>query len=254
MRRFVEQTGIPYLAMPMARGVIPDDHPQSIAAARSFVLKNADLVFLAGARLNWMLHFGQPPRWRPDLRVIQLDSNPEEIGVNVPAEVGLVGDAQVALGQLLDALEAEPWRFPPDSEWLQTVRAEARRNRELVEGMIGAGRDGEPFGYYTALDLVRKAAPRDAVYVTEGEGTMAIGRTLLDNFAPRQRLDAGSFGSMGPPRHGFASRPRPRLRHRRAGRAPRPARDLRGRATPPSASPAWSARSPCATGCPSPGW
>ena len=81
--------------------------------------------------------------------------------------------------------------------------AEARKNQELVDGMIGAGRDGEPFGYYTTLDLVRKAAPRDAVYVTEGEGTMAIGRTLLDNFAPRQRLDAGSFGSMGLG-HGFA--------------------------------------------------
>ncbi len=203
MRRFVEQTGIPYLAMPMARGILPDDHPQSIAAARSFVLKNTDLVFLAAARLNWMLHFGQPPRWRDDVRVVQLDSNPEEIGVNVPTEVGLVGDAKVTLGQLLDALDEEPWQFPQDSEWLQTVRSEARKNQELVEGMIGAGRDGEPFGYYTTLDIVRRLAPRDAVYVTEGEGTMAIGRTLLDNFAARQRLDAGSFGSMGLG-HGFA--------------------------------------------------
>ena len=201
MRRFVEQTGIPYLAMPMAKGVIPDDHAQAIAAARSFVLQNADVVFLAGARLNWMLHFGKAPRWREDVRVIQLDSNPEEIGVNVAAEVALVGDAKVALGQLLDALDAEPWQFPQDSEWLQSVHSEARKNEDAVAAMVG--NDGEPLGYYTTLEEVRAAAPRDAFYVTEGEGTMAIGRTVLDSYLPRHRLDAGSFGSMGLG-HGFA--------------------------------------------------
>ena len=201
MRRFVEQTGIPYLAMPMAKGVISDDHPQAIAAARSFVLQNADVVFLAGARLNWMLHFGKAPRWREDVRVIQLDSNPEEIGVNVAAEVALVGDAKVALGQLLDALDAEPWQFPQDSEWLQSVHSEARKNEDAVAAMVG--NNGEPLGYYTTLEEVKAAAPRDAFYVTEGEGTMAIGRTVLDSYLPRHRLDAGSFGSMGLG-HGFA--------------------------------------------------
>ena len=83
MRQFVEKTGIPYLAMPMAKGIIPDDHELASAAARSFVLSNTDLIFLAGARLNWMLHFGLPPRFRPDVRVVQLDFNPEEISVNV---------------------------------------------------------------------------------------------------------------------------------------------------------------------------
>ena len=83
MREFVERTGIPYLAMPMAKGIIPDDHPQSAAAGRSFVLQNADMVVLVGARMNWMLHFGLPPRFREDVRIVQLDFNPEEIGVNL---------------------------------------------------------------------------------------------------------------------------------------------------------------------------
>src|SRR5690606_18243705 len=119
----------------------------------------------------------------------------------VPAAAALVGDAKVTLGQILDRLDEEPWQFPQDSEWLQSVKAEARSNEEMVAGM--RGNDGDPYGYYTTLMEVKDAAPRDVVYVTEGEGTMAIARTVLDTYFPRHRLDAGSFGSMGLG-HGFA--------------------------------------------------
>ena len=200
-KRFVEATGVPYLAMPMAKGILPDDHEQSSAAARSYVLQNADLVFLVAARLNWMLHYGLPPRYREDVRVVQLDLNGEEIGVNVPAEVGLVGDAKATLGQLNDALDAEPWRFPDDSEWTQSVRAEAGRNQEGVNAMMAD--DSLPMGYYRALKEIRDAIGRDTIVVSEGASTMDISRTVLDNFLPRHRLDAGSFGSMGLG-HGFA--------------------------------------------------
>jgi 2-hydroxyacyl-CoA lyase 1 len=69
-----------------------------------------------------MLHFGLPPRFRKDVRVVQLDFNPEEVGVNVPTEVMMTGDAKKTLGQLLDVLDRDHWQFPQDSEWLQTVR------------------------------------------------------------------------------------------------------------------------------------
>ena len=200
-QRFVEATGIPYLAMPMAKGVIPDDHEQSAAAARSYVLSNADLVFLIGARPNWMLHYGLPPRYREDVRFMQLDINGEEIGVNVNTEVGLVGDAKATLGQLLDALDADPWSFPDDSEWTEAVRAEAARNKEGVEEM--ARDDSVPLGYYRSLRAIREAIGRDTIVVAEGASTMDISRSVLDNFLPRHRLDAGSFGSMGLG-HGFA--------------------------------------------------
>ncbi len=202
VRTFVEKTGIPYLPMPMAKGVVPDDHDQLAAAARSFVLSNADVVVLIGARLNWMLHFGLPPRFREDVRIIQLDKNPEEIGVNVPAEVALVGDAKAVVGQMLDILDQEPWQFPQDSEWLQTVRSEARANQEVVEGM--KQEITEPIGYYRALAALDDALPRDdLIIVAEGASTMDISRTVLNNYHPRTRLDAGSFGSMGLG-HGFA--------------------------------------------------
>ena len=201
MRAFVERTGIPFLAMPMAKGILPDDHDQAAAAARTFVLQNSDVIFLAGARMNWMLHFGQAPRFRKDVRVIQLDINPEEVGVNVPTEVMMVGDAKATLAQLLDVLDREPWQFPQDSEWLQSVRLEAHNNAEAIVSMMQD--ESTPIGYYRALRSIAEAMPHDMILVAEGASTMDISRTVINNYLPRTRLDAGSFGSMGLG-HGFA--------------------------------------------------
>ena len=195
MRQFIQKTGLPHLATPMGKGVVPDDDPLTTAAARTFVLQNADLIFLVGARLNWILHYGLPPRFKEGVRLVQLDLNPEEIGVNVPAEVALVGDAKVALGQMLDVLDREPWEFPEDSEWISSIRAEASRSREMVDEMTKD--DSTPMGYYRPLAEIRDALPEDAIIVTEGASTMDISRTILGNALPRKRLDAGSFGTMG---------------------------------------------------------
>ncbi|HEY5477342.1 MAG TPA: thiamine pyrophosphate-binding protein [Tepidiformaceae bacterium] len=110
VRQFIEATQLPYLATPMGKGLVPDDSPLSVAPARSHVLQNADVIFLMGARLNWMLHFGLPPRFNDKVRIIQLDIAPGEIGTNVPTEVALVGDAKAVVGQLNAALKANPWQ------------------------------------------------------------------------------------------------------------------------------------------------
>jgi 2-hydroxyacyl-CoA lyase 1 len=91
VRALIERTQIRFLRSPMGKGVMPDDHPLSVAAAHTLALQNADVVFLMGARFNWIFHFGQPPRYAKDMKVIQLDIAPEEIGHNKATEVLLVG-------------------------------------------------------------------------------------------------------------------------------------------------------------------
>ncbi|KAL0172618.1 hypothetical protein M9458_032929, partial [Cirrhinus mrigala] len=71
LRELVEATGIPFLPTPMGKGVLPDDHPNCVAAARSRALLQADVIVLLGARLNWILHFGFPPRFSPHVKIIQ---------------------------------------------------------------------------------------------------------------------------------------------------------------------------------------
>ncbi len=195
VRAFIEKTKLPFLASPMGKGVVPDDHPLSVAPARSHALQNADLVLLLGARLNWILHFGQPPRFAKDVRMIQLDISSEEIGTNVATEVALVGDARAVVAQLNAALDERPWSYPSETTWRSDLGREVERNRAAVVAMQND--DSEPMGYYRVLREIRDALPRDAIICSEGANTMDIGRTVLPNYGPRQRLDAGTYGTMG---------------------------------------------------------
>lgn len=81
----------------MAKGTISDDHSQFVGTARSHALKSADVIVLAGARLNWILHFGKAPRFRPDVKIIQIENDPLEIHTNVKSEIVLNGDAKAVL-------------------------------------------------------------------------------------------------------------------------------------------------------------
>ncbi len=195
VREFVESTQLPFLASPMGKGVMPDDHALSVAPARSHVLQNADLVLLMGARLNWIMHFGLPPRFNPDVRVIQMDIAAEEIGTNVPAEVALVGDAKAVTGQLNAVLREQPWQFAAENTWRTGIAKKIEENTATTQAMLDD--DSTPMNYYRVMRDIRDALPRDAIIASEGASTMDIGRTVLPNFLPRHRLDAGSFGTMG---------------------------------------------------------
>jgi len=195
VRAFIESTQLPFLSSPMGKGVLPDGHPLSVGAARSHALREADVVLLLGARLNWIMHFGRPPRFRPDVRIIQLDLAAEQVSHNVPAEVALVGDGQAVMAQLNAALAADPWRYPEDTPWRREIAEKIEQNRRSVEAM--AADDRVPMNYYRAFRDIREAIPRDAIIVSEGANTMDIGRTQLDNRDPRTRLDAGTYGTMG---------------------------------------------------------
>ncbi|GIW13942.1 MAG: oxalyl-CoA decarboxylase [Tepidiforma sp.] len=195
VRKFIDATQLPFLPTPMGKGVVPDDHPLAISPARSFALQNADLVLLLGARLNWILHFGQPPRFDPNVRVIQVDIAAEEIGNNVPTEVALVGDAKAITGQLNEALAKSPWQYPAETTWWTGLRKKIEENAATVAEMMAD--ESVPMGYYRVYRDIREYIPRDAIVVNEGASTMDIGRTLMPNFFPRHRLDAGTFGTMG---------------------------------------------------------
>lgn len=73
----VQTTGLPFLSTPMGKGVVSDYHENSVASARTLALLNADLILLLGARLNWMLHFGKPPRFQTGVKIIQVCSKRE---------------------------------------------------------------------------------------------------------------------------------------------------------------------------------
>jgi len=195
IRAFVEQTGIPFLPMSMAKGLLPDDHAQSAAAARSFALKNADVVMLVGARLNWLLSHGKPPTWNENTRFVQVDIAANEIDSNRPIEAPVVGDIKSAMAAFLAAMK--PGQIKPSAAWLGSVAEQKQKNVEKMAARLNA--DPTPMNFSSALRAVRSALSNrpDVYVVNEGANTLDFGRNILDMKEPRHRLDSGTWGVMG---------------------------------------------------------
>ncbi|XP_066484198.1 2-hydroxyacyl-CoA lyase 1 isoform X1 [Tiliqua scincoides] len=195
IRKLVDQCGLPFLSTPMGKGVVPDNHPYCVAAARSRALQHADVIILLGARLNWILHFGLPPRFQPDVKIIQVDICAEELGNNVRPVAALLGDIKAVTEQLLDHLGKKLWKYPSNTEWWKELQAKIKSNEETSKAL--SLQKHLPMNYYMVFHHVREVLPKDCVLVSEGANTMDIGRTMLPNYHPRHRLDAGTFGTMG---------------------------------------------------------
>ncbi|HTW70028.1 MAG TPA: oxalyl-CoA decarboxylase [Acetobacteraceae bacterium] len=195
IRSLIETTGIPYLPMSMAKGLLPDNHPQSAAAARSFVLGKADVVMLIGARLNWLLSHGKSPLWSADARLIQIDIAATEMDSNRAIEAPVVGDIKSAVAAMLAALK--PGQVKPQDAWLKALEENKQRNIERMAARLNA--DPHPMNFSSALRAVRHALEgRPDVYVVnEGANTLDFGRNIIDMQLPRHRLDSGTWGVMG---------------------------------------------------------
>lgn len=198
IRALVEKTGIPYLPMSMAKGLLPDTHEQSASAARSYVLEQADVVMLVGARLNWLLSHGKGKTWgaaNGPKQFIQIDISPTEMDSNVAIAAPLVGD----IGSCVAALNAgigSGWAKPP-AEWTGAIAE--RKDKNLSKMAVTLNANPSPMNFHSALNVIRnivKARP-DAIVVNEGANTLDFARSIVDMYEPRKRLDVGTWGIMG---------------------------------------------------------
>jgi oxalyl-CoA decarboxylase len=197
IKALVEKSGIPYLPMSMAKGLLPDVHPQSAAAARSYVLAEADVVMLVGARLNWLLSHGKGKTWGAPggKQFIQVDISPTEIDSNVAIAAPVIGDIGSCVAALLEGMGNN---FPkPPAEWTGAIGE--RRDKNLSKMAETLAKDPSPMNFHSALNVVRdivKANP-DAMLVNEGANALDFTRSIVDMYKPRKRLDVGTWGIMG---------------------------------------------------------
>ena len=194
---FVEMSGIPFLPMSMAKGLLPDTHPQCAGAARSTVLKDADVVMLVGARLNWLLSHGKGKTWGEphSKKFIQIDIEPKEMDSNVEIAAPLVGDIGSCVSALLEAMGGN-WPAPP-ADWISAVNAKKEENIAKMAPRLM--KNTAPMDFHSALGALRtviKERP-DAILVNEGANTLDLARGVIDMYQPRKRLDVGTWGVMG---------------------------------------------------------
>jgi oxalyl-CoA decarboxylase len=183
--------------MSMAKGLLPDNHPQSAAASRSLVLAQADVVMLIGARLNWLLSQGKGSHWSPATRFVQIDIAPTEIDSNRQITAPVVADIGSAMSAFLSALK--PGRIQMKAAWLNTIAERKQHNIERMEAHLNSSPSPSPMDFYSALRAIRDVlADKPNVYVVnEGANTLDFGRDIIDMHEPRKRLDSGTWGVMG---------------------------------------------------------
>jgi len=184
--------GIPYVASPMGRGVIPDDHPNFVNAARSAALKGADVVLMFGGRFNWI--FGMGRRFTPGTTLVQVDIEPEEMTSGADLDLGVVADAAVTAAALDAALDYKPLGSA-GSGWLEGLQRTCRENEANADAAMRD--DAVPINPYRLVAEVREALPRDAIVTAEGETIMGICRAMLPSYGERSRMNAGTTGCMG---------------------------------------------------------
>ncbi|MDG1990310.1 MAG: thiamine pyrophosphate-binding protein [Dehalococcoidia bacterium] len=195
LRSLVDLLQMPFLPTPMGKGVVDDSHELNVSPARTLALREADVILLLGARLNWMLHFGKPPRFKDDVKIIQLDISAEDIGDNIPTEITLLGDGVNIIRQLTTKLEKEKISFKKQDAWFSQLEEKIASNKEQIDSMLSD--NSEKMNYYHAFSVIKDLLPTDAIVVSEGANTMDIGRTQMLHSTPRKRLDAGTHGTMG---------------------------------------------------------
>jgi oxalyl-CoA decarboxylase len=201
IRALIEKTGIPYLPMSMAKGLVPDTHEQCASAARSFVLPAADVVMLIGARLNWLLSHGKGKTWGGKQakdwggqKFIQVDISPQEADSNVRIDAPVVGDIASCVSAMLGNLGS--WQKPP-ADWLSAISE--KKNANVAKMAETLAKNPTPMNFHSALNVVRdivKAHP-DAMLVNEGANALDFTRSIVDMYKPRKRIDVGTWGIMG---------------------------------------------------------
>src|SRR5207237_1276078 len=143
---FLATTGLPFLPTSMAKRLLPDDHPPSAAAARSYAIGNADVVLLAGARLNWLLSHGRSPLWNENTKLVQVDISPTEFDSNRAVAAPVVGDIKSVFAAFNAALK--PGQIKPSAAWTDEIGKRKQQNIERMAARLNA--DPSPMNFSSA--------------------------------------------------------------------------------------------------------
>jgi acetolactate synthase-1/2/3 large subunit len=188
---FAERLGAPVYLNGAGRGSLSADHPHFFSHTRKDALAEADVVLIAGTPLDFRLGYGAGIGEKA--QIVQIDSDPTEIGRNRAVEVGIIGDSRSVLQQLTTALDGQP----RTGAWLRGLR---EREKAKAERQAAYERsDQVPIHHFRLareLDEVARAAG-DSMFVADGGNWVAIAAKVIQLRKPGRWLDPGPLGCLG---------------------------------------------------------
>jgi acetolactate synthase-1/2/3 large subunit len=197
-----ERVGAPVFCARLARGLLPKDHPYNLGIAAISLnptlrqaMREADLLLVAGARLDWDLDFGSSDFFRSDLKIIQIDINPEQIGWPRMVEVGIAGDAELVLRQFVSLTQQGPRNDNQRARWVDALR---RHRDEFTRALSVQGlTDESPVHPARLCQVLSETIEPDATIALGGGEIWSWGRQYLDTSPPGGILEPHQSGTLG---------------------------------------------------------
>jgi acetolactate synthase-1/2/3 large subunit len=188
-REFAEQVGIPVIATGQGRGILPRGHPLLVTRARSAAFKQADVVVVAGAPLDFRLGYGR--FGDGGVRVVHLADSVAQLSTHASLAASAAGDFTsifTALGRAMSS--------PPDwSSWVATLRDVATAAEAADAQMLTAA--ATPIHPGRIYGELRRVLDDDAVVIGDGGDFVSFAGRFVEPAAPGRWLDPGPFGCLG---------------------------------------------------------
>jgi 2-hydroxyacyl-CoA lyase 1 len=193
--RLIDTFNIPFMASPMGRGYLSDQHRCCFNEARTLLQSKADVILIAGARLDWTFRFGS--EFARDARVIQVDIHEPEIGINRQPYAGIVGDLKTILDGLFDEMSRRKHSYQAERLVPWHAELQSAKSEKLAAYAKRASTETLPMSPHRMLREVGEFLPREAMVVLDGNVFMAAAQQILPCCVPVSRLTAGTNGCMG---------------------------------------------------------
>lgn len=193
LQRFIELGDIPVFLVGMGRGTVPYGHRLFNNYARRFALTQADVITVIGTPIDFRLGYGLPPLFNPGVKVIQLDFEPESIGLNRGVDVGIYGDIKAVLGQLIAGMEKAG--TVSRSRWVDRVRKQEEEKEEEQAPLLDS--DNVPIHPLRLIREVCDFVDKDATIIGDGGDFISFAARVMRIYHPGHWLDPGTFGSLG---------------------------------------------------------
>ncbi len=190
LREFIELTKIP---LSRGQGSVPADHPLCLGIT-SAATQRADVVFLLGTRLNFMLGFGRPPVFSENSRWIQVDIEPTEIGRNRPIDIGIIGDAKAVLKQMIEEAR-DRCQGRKELPWVEECREQLKSQQEQFEPLLNS--DSVPVHPARLCKEIRDFIDREATIVVDGGDISVWSFLSLKSYQPGHFLGVTPSGTLG---------------------------------------------------------
>ncbi len=192
LRALAEKLQAPVFLNGQGRGSLPPDSPLFFSLSRKLALGGADVILLIGTKLDFRLNYGQPPLIPERAKIVWLDTEARELGVNRPADVGIAGDVAATMRGICASLGS---KAPNHAEWLAGLRAAECKAWEREEALMNS--DATPIHPLRLCRELRDVLDRDAYCIGDGGDIVSYGARVINAYEPGHWIDAGPMGTLG---------------------------------------------------------